>query len=309
MHQNSLKKQSLDSLKEAFYTLLNAEPILYQEICAEIQLELMRDFSGKQPASQFEAKDIEALFQNLSKLRSILDTKIPEAQHQELVQEAKRYFKDKNYESAFQTFRLILERLDAPEVSMLLNAATSAYYSKHFEDCEQWVDQALAINPTDNSAMVLKALVLMEFKRWSDALRLLHQAQERNIHSKLIERSISTCREKIAAITQNKNVCKRRWRRLSLKKTIQINDFGSYIVVPHEIKSLSAGGCLIKGSSLPREFQFRLELSPKTQIYGVAKVVYTTPEGDSGVRFDSLSQIEQLMLDETITQMASHRRH
>lgn len=309
MSSSHFKKANQPSLKEAFYILLNADPKLYQETIAEIQTELGKSFGSARRASTFETKDIESLFQNLSKLRSILDTKIPEAEHQELVQEAKRQFKERNYDAAYLIFKDINDRCESTDATLLLNSATAAYYSRHFEDAENWVDHALEISPRDNSALVLKALVLMEFKRWSDALRLLHIAQEKNVHSKLIERSISTCRDRISSIAKDRNVCKRRWRRIPIRKTIQVNDFGSYIVNAHEISSLSAGGCLIKGSTIPREFQFRLELNPKVQIYGVAKVVYTTPQGDSGVKFESLSQIEQIMLDDTINQMAAARRN
>ena len=309
MSQKIAKASHLQQLKEAFYTILSAEHELYKETCLEVQSELIKGFGSRPNLTTFEAKDIEAVFQNLSKLRSILDTKIPAQDHQELLQEAKRAFKNKDYEAAFQIFKQILNSHDKPDHLLLLNAATAAYYSRHFEIADGWVDRALEINPNENSTLVLKALLLMEFRKWSEALTHLHQAQEKNIHSKLIEQSISNCREKIASMSKDKNICKRRWRRVPIKKTIQVNDFGSYMVTPHQIVSLSAGGCLIQGSSLPHEFQFRLELNPKTQIYGIAKVVYTTPQGDSGVRFESLSQIEQIMLDDAINQMASARRN
>jgi len=225
------------------------------------------------------------------------------------MEEARRHFENKNYLQAFRCYQSGME-VRQPTIDELCFAGTAALHIKKFDYADEFAEQALMRNSFEWRALVLKGLIKFNEGILQEAQNYFERANRLEPNSKTIIRYLSMTKKRLgfynpssvtgksqtsaaSNVIQPNERAKRRWFRRLTQLPITVSNFEEMTATTYKIKSLSAGGALVLGESLPDEFHFSIDLSPQIRIEGRAKKIYTVNNKEFGVLFEGLNPIQQ----------------
>ncbi len=309
-HKKTNSNVSAADVRSALRTFLKADDQQAVDACKDIQKEVYNRLLRQSAISsipeeslQRKFQEVDSAFVQLTRIKQIL--KMEENKEDDslirLSNEGKKYFQERNYEKAMESFGRALQAKPG-DTELLLCAGTSALYAKFFDQAAQYADRVLNLQPLDVQAMILKALVNQAKHNYGEAVGLLEKAYEFQPSTKIFK-YLNSAREKAKTRTPapsaNSWIKKRRWNRAKVIARLNYNEFSTSIVESRKIVSLSAGGCLLQGQDIPDEFQFTLELNPNKKVWGVGKKIYSS-KGYTGVRFDGLLPHDERLIDDLV---------
>jgi len=301
------KTEKIEGLKIGLNAFMKASETEVGKALSDVREEMQRSLTQKFSHVPSKLKNrldsVSDAFMQLSKVKQVLHhAQYDDNEQQRATLEGRRCMESRSYEEALRYFQHAMN-LDGENVELLLLAGTAAIYAKAYPEATFYADQLLERNPRDYQALTLKGLVNMALGQNEVAKRHFETALKIRPDHPVIGKYLAKLRS--GSDISQKLRPKRKWVRRPLKKKIHVNDYGLATVATHQITSLSAGGCMIKATELPTEFQFNFQLANGEQVWGVGKISYQLPDGLYGVKFENVSIQDEEAINREVLARAS----